>query len=283
MIETKTIKMHRANLISHSANSLLCKLTKSVVLIFTCILFFSETALAEVSLNDISYSALPGDKVQLSLEFSEALQEEPVNFTIDNPARIAIDLPNVTLNLEEKSQSIGIGMAHSVAAVEAAGRTRVVVNLVSSTSYDIRLQGNLVLVTLGAGKPAMDDMQSVSSTSISGRASIENIDFRRGDEGEGRIIVKLSDSSVNVNMGLESGQIVVDFISTNLPSELDRRLDVIDFATPVKEVDTSAHAGGVRMLISTVNEQYDHMAYQSEDVFTIEVRPLSREEQEEVK
>jgi len=158
-----------------------------------------------------------------------------------------------------------------------------VVNLVSSTSYDIRLQGNLVLVTLGAGKPAMDDMQSVSSTSISGRASIENIDFRRGDEGEGRIIVKLSDSSVNVNMGLESGQIVVDFISTSLPSELDRRLDVIDFATPVKEVDTSAHAGGVRMLISTINEQYDHLAYQSEDVFTIEVRPLSQEEQEELK
>ena len=239
--------------------------------------------MAEVSLNDISYSALPGDKVQLSMEFSEALQEEPVNFTIDNPARIAIDLPNVTLNLEEKSLSIGIGMAHSVAAVEAAGRTRVVVNLVRSTSYDISLQGNLVLVTLGAGKPAMDDMPSASGTSISGGASIENIDFRRGDEGEGRIIVKLSDPSVNVNMGLESGQIVVDFISTSLPSELDRRLDVVDFATPVKEVDTSAYAGGVRMLISTINEQYDHLAYQSEDVFTIEVRPLSREEQEELK
>ena len=263
MIETKTIKMRRWNLISHSANSLLCKLTKSVVLIFACILFFSEAAMAEVSLNDISYSALPGDKVQLSMEFSEALQEEPVNFTIDNPARIAIDLPNVTLNLEEKSLSIGIGMTHSVAAVEAAGRTRVVVNLVRSTSYDISLQGNLVLVTLGAGKPAMDDMPSASGTSISSGASIENIDFRRGDEGEGRIIVKLSDPSVNVNMGLESGQIVVDFISTSLPSELDRRLDVVDFATPVKEVDTSAYAGGVRMLISTINEQYDHLAYQS--------------------
>ncbi len=261
------------------------RLAKSAVMVFfTCTVFFSATVMANISLDDVSYSALPGDKVQLTLQFSEALQEEPVNFTIDNPARIAIDLPNVSLNLKEKSQTIGIGMAHSVAAVEAAGRTRVVVNLVSSTSYDIRLQGNLVLVTLGAGTPSMDNMSSAESGgAASGTASIENIDFRRGDGGEGRIIVKLSDPSINVNLGLESGQIVVDFISTNLPSELDRRLDVIDFATPVKEVDTSAYAGGTRMLISTINEQYDHLAYQSEDVFTIEVRPLSKEEQEEVK
>jgi type IV pilus assembly protein PilQ len=278
MIETKTINMLQGNLGTFSS-----KMIKSVFLAFTCILSFSGTVLAEVSLDDVSYSALPGDKVQLSLQFSEALQEEPVNFTIDNPARIAIDLPNVSLNLEDKSQSIGIGMAHSVAAVEAAGRTRVVINLVNSVSYDIRLQDNLVLVTLGAGTPSMDSIKSTGASSSSAIASIENIDFRRGDDGEARIIVKLSDSSVGVNMGLESGQIVIDFISTSLPSELDRRLDVIDFATPVKEVDTSAYAGGVRMLISTVNEQYDHLAYQSEDVFTIEVRPLSEEEQEAVK
>ncbi len=279
MIETNTIKM-----LCGKMNSLLCKMTKSVVLMLACILFFNNTVLAEVSLNDISYAALPGDKVQLSMKFSEALQEEPVNFTIDNPARIAIDLPNVTLNLDEKSQSIGIGMAHSVAAVEAAGRTRVVVNLVSSTSYDVRLQDNLVLVTLGAGTPAMDAVRSSASASSSAATgSIENIDFRRGDGGEGRIIIKLSDPSVGVNLGLESGQIVADFIATSLPSELDRRLDVVDFATPVKEVDTSAYAGGTRMLISTVNEQYDHLAYQSEDVFTIEVRPLSKDEQEEMK
>jgi len=216
------------------------------------------------------------------LQFSEPLQEEPVNFTIDNPARLAIDLPNVKLNLDEKSQSIGIGMANSVVAVEAAGRTRVVVNLVSSVSYDMRMQDNKVLVTLGAGSPAMES-KSASGTASSAEASIENIDFRRGDEGEGRIIVKLSDASVDVNLSQESGQIVVDFISASLPSELDRRLDVTDFATPVKEVDTSAYAGGTRMLISTVNQQYDHLAYQTGDVFTIEVRPLSKEEQESVK
>ncbi len=283
MIETKTIKM-----LSGKSNTLLSKSIKTVMLICAGIFFFNGTALADVSLNDISYSALPGDKVQLSLQFSESLDEEPVHFTIDNPARIAIDLPNVSLNLDEKSQSIGVGMAHSVTAVEAAGRARVVVNLVSSTSYDIQLKGDTVIVTLGGGTPSMDNARPVaaamsSSSRVQSSASIENIDFRRGDAGEGRIIVKLSDPSVGVNLGLESGQIVVDFMDTNLPSELDRRLDVIDFATPVKEVDTAAYAGGTRMLISTINDQYDHLAYQSEDLFTIEVRSLSKQEQEDVK
>jgi type IV pilus assembly protein PilQ len=280
MIEIKPIKMLGVYL-----NTLLkSRLIKSVTMTFVCTMFFSTLASADVSLKDISYSALPGDKVQLSLQFSEPLQEEPVNFTIDNPARIAIDLPNVSLALKDKSQSIGIGMAHSVAAVEAAGRTRVVVNLVNSVSYDIRLQDDLVLVTLSAGSVSVDNTAHTSnSSSNSGSASIENIDFRRGEDGEGRIIVKLSDPSIGVNLGQESGQIVIDFISTNLPSNLDRRLDVIDFATPVKEVDTSAFGNGTRMRISTVNEQYDHLAYQSDDVFTVEVRPLSKEEQEAVK
>ncbi len=278
MIETKTINKLGMYLNSLSAG----KISRAFFQALVCTMLFNATASAEVSLDKISYSALPGDKVQLSMQFSEALLEEPVNFTIDNPARIAIDLPNVALNLEEKSQAIGVGMAHSVAAVEAAGRTRVVVNLVNSVSYDIQLQDNLVLVTLAAGATlASSDVGS--SSSAGGTASIENIDFRRGEEGEGRIIVKLSDPSIGVNLGQESGEIVIDFISTNLPSNLDRRLDVIDFATPVKEVDTSAFGNGTRMRISTVNEQYDHLAYQSDDVFTIEVRPLSAEEQEAVK
>lgn len=234
-------------------------------------------AAGAVTLDSVGFSSLPGDRVQLRLEFSEPLQEEPVNFTIDNPARIAIDLPGVGLNLEQKSQTIGIGMAHSLAAVEAAGRTRVVVNLVRPVSYDIDLDGNAVLVTLGTGVGAA---QAAVVAAAEGGARIENIDFRRGDDGEGRIIVKLSDPSIGVNMGQEGGQIVVDFLATSLPAELDRRLDVVDFATPVKEIDTSAHAGGTRMVISTTTEQYDHLAYQSDDVFTIEVRPLTPEDQE---
>jgi len=247
---------------------------------------FSQMSYA-VSLDDITYSALPGDKVRINLKFSEPLSSEPVNFTIDNPARIAIDLPGVDLKLAKTTQAIGVGMAHSVSAVEAAGRTRVVVNLVHTVPYDMQLDGNQVRVTVGTG--GMDSSVAQSSTPTATRFSsggssavhsIQNIDFRRGDDGSGRIVVTLSDPSIGINMGEEGGQIVVDFISTNLPSELDRRLDVVDFATPVKEIDTSPTAGGVHMAISTVNDQYDHLAYQSDNVFTIEVKPLSKEEQE---
>ncbi|MBI2992778.1 MAG: type IV pilus secretin PilQ [Gammaproteobacteria bacterium] len=254
-----------------------------VVLSF--LLLFGPCASAgAVTLDGVSFSALPGDRVQVRMQFSEALPEKPVNFTIDNPARIAIDLPGVGLNLEEKSQAIGIGMAHSLAAVEAAGRTRVVVNLVRPVSYDLDMDGNAVVLTLGTGVGATQAPTVAAAMPAEGRtARVEDIDFRRGDGGEGRIIITLSDPSIGVNMGQEAGQIVVDFFSASLPSELDRRLDVVDFATPVKEIDTSATAGGARMVITTTTEQYDHLAYQSDNIFTIEVRPLSQEQQEELK
>lgn len=259
---------------------------RSFLYAFALILLFAQNVALAVTLDDVSFSSLPGDKAQIKLQFSEPLTEEPVNFTIENPARIAIDLPGIGLNLDKKSEAIGIGMAHSVAAVEAAGRTRVVVNLVRPVSYDMELKDGAVLLTLGAGVSQSVDTVKQSyagSKMASGSASIENIDFRRGDAGEGRVIVNLSDPSIGVNLGQESGQIVIDFISASLPADLDRRLNVVDFATPVKEIDTKAGADGTRMVISMVNEQYDHLAYQADDVFTIEVRPLSKDEQEELK
>ncbi|HEY7840075.1 MAG TPA: AMIN domain-containing protein, partial [Gammaproteobacteria bacterium] len=209
---------------------------------------------AAATLDAISHSALPGDRVQLKLQFSEPLAEEPVNFTIDNPARIAVDLPGVGLNLAEKSQTIGVGVAHSVAAVEAAGRTRVVVNLARVVSYEMEMDGNALIITLGgsaAAAPAPVVAGAASAASGAGGASVQGIDFRRGDDGEGRIIVTLSNPSVGVNMSQEGGQIVIDFLSAGLPSDLDRKLDVVDFATPVKEIDTKPFAGGTRMLVST--------------------------------
>jgi len=250
--------------------------------VFITGLLISQSAYA-VSLNDVTFSSLPGDKIQIDLKFSEPLGQEPVNFTIENPARIAIDLPGVELKMAEKTKAIGVGVAHSIAAVEAAGRTRVVVNLVRSVPYDMVLEGNDVLLTLGnaAAAKTADTAATKFSPSSNSNAThaINNIDFQRGSGGEGRIIVTLSDPSIGINLGQEGGQIVVDFISTTLPASLDRKLDVIDFATPVKEIDTSPTAGGARMQISTVNEQYDHLAYQSDNVFTIEVRPLSLKEQ----
>ena len=259
----------------------------SLVILFA-IAGFSVTVQA-ATLDNISYSVLPGDRVQLQIELSEPMDGEPLNFTIDNPARIALDFPNTQLGSVKKSQSIDVGVAHSVSAVEAAGRTRVVLNLVKSVPYEIDVQGSSVIVTLGASDVVIADAltggaptSSLSSMSNTGgtSSSIEGIDFRRGDDAEGRIIVTLSDPSISVDMNQVGGKIVLDFIGAALPGELDRKLDVVDFATPVKEIDTKGSNNGTRMMISTTAQQYDHLAYQSDNTFIVEVRPLSEQEQE---
>jgi type IV pilus assembly protein PilQ len=263
---------------------MMTKLQKlACILLLTSLSIISTTAYA-VSLDNVSFASLPGERVQIKLMLSEPLPADPLNFTIDNPARIAIDFPNTSLNLAEKSQTIGIGMANSLNAVEAAGRTRVVINLTRSVSYKMSVEGNAVVLNLDSGISNMATPASGStSTSVSSVGSIEDIDFRRGENGEGRVIVKLSDPSIPIDMGVEAGKVVINFIDAQLPANLDRKLDVIDFATPVKEIDTVAKGNNVRMTISAVSEDYDHLAYQSEDQYTIEFKPLTKEEREEQK
>ena len=231
------------------------------------------------TLDDISYSVLPGERIQLTIELSELMQGEPISFTIDNPARIVLDFPNTTLGAVTKNQSIDIGVAHSVSVVEAGGRTRVVLNLVRSTAYEIDVQGSSVTLTLGGGSGSSMAGSSGGTAYIGGTSSgIEGIDFRRGDGGEGRIIVTLSDPSISVDMNRVGGKIVLDFLGAELPSELDRRLDVVDFATPVKEIDTKGNNNGTRMEISTITQDYDYLAYQSGNTFIIEVQALDEQE-----
>ncbi len=246
---------------------------------------FSLNVHAQSSLEGISYSALPGDKVQVRIDLSTPQASEPLNFTIDNPARIALDFPNTVLATSNRNVSIGLGVAHSVSAVEAAGRTRVVLNLVESVPYDISTDGNAVLVTLGAKSVASADSGSTFAAGprYHSSSSVDNIDFRRGSQGEGRILVTLSDPSIGVDIGQEGGKILIDFLDTNLPDQLDRKLDVIDFATPVKEIDTAPRGNGARMVISTINDEYDHLVYQSDNLLTVEVKPLTKAEQEELK
>ena len=244
-----------------------------------------------VTLDRISTSSLPGERVQVKLIFSEALSNEPLTFSVDNPARVVVDLPNTSLNLNEKSQTIGIGMANSLNVVEAGGRSRVVINLTRSVSYSLDVSGNAVILNLGSGTAVADSggpkeksystQDSDESYSLASSASIEDIDFRRGDNGEGRVIVKLSNPSIPIDMRLQGGNVVVDFIGAQLPPSLDRKLDVVDFATPVKEIDTASSGNNTKMVISSVSEDFDHLAYQSDDNYTIEFKPLTKEEKQE--
>jgi type IV pilus assembly protein PilQ len=239
-------------------------------------------ATAGNTLQAVDFSALPGNKAQITLTLTQAAPT-PLSFTIDNPARIALDFPDTNNGLTERSQPIGIGMAESMTVVEAQGRTRVVVNLVDMVPYEAHAEGNKIVVTVqGAGSEQTAAQAAVASATGGAEDKLENIDFRRGENGQGRVIISLSDPSIPVDMQQEGGKIVVEFYRTALPQELERRLDVLDFATPVKTIDTYTKGNNVHMVITPMGE-YDYLAYQSDNQFTIEVKALTREEVEEKK
>jgi len=251
------------------------------------------------SLNGISYTALPGDRVQVELELSEPVTAEPLNFTIDNPARVALDFPGTTLNVPVKSQTVGVGKVESVTAVEAEGRTRVVMNLVQVVPYSLKTEGNKIKVllegvaaditantkpTIAGAAPASAPVAAAGVTMPGSAAgeSIRAVDFRRGDRGEAQIVVNLSNPNIGINIQEQGDKLLVDFIGTRLPEELDRKLDVTDFATPAKEIDTFRHGNGTRMVI-TPTGLFEHLAYQSDNTFTLELKPLTKQEEEELK
>lgn len=242
---------------------------------------FTASAQQGIALQQVDVSTLPGDRVQIQLGFSGPAPQ-PQGFTIDNPARVALDFVGVSNALPVKSQPIDAGVARSLTAVEAQGRTRVVLNLSELVAYETRVQGDKVFVTLGGAAmaaPAAASAPMARDVMPSG-PRITEVDFRRGAGGEGRVLVALSDPSIVTDVRQEGTRVVVDFLNTSLPPELARRLDVTDFATPVQFIETSARRGNVRMVITPTGE-YEHLAYQSDNQFAVEVRPLTREEKVE--
>ena len=242
----------------------------------------ADAASATNTLQSVDVAGLPGNKAQITLTLSNPAPA-PLSFTIDNPARIALDFPNTNNGLAQRSQDIGIGMAESLTAVEAQGRTRVVVNLTDMVPYEAHAEGNKIILTVqNAGSQMSEAAAAAARASGDGDESISNIDFRRGEDGQGRVIVSLSDPSVPVDMQQQGGKVLVDFYRTQLPEELERRLDVLDFATPVKTIDTYTKGDNVHMVITPMGE-YEYIAYQTDNLFTIEVRELTKQEVEEAK
>jgi len=255
-------------------------LFKSAVVVMGTIFWLGLAhAQTPTTLDKISFSTLPGDQVQVVLDMSGPV-DEPLSFAIDEPARVALDFPGVSLNLPRKTEDISVGMARSVTAVEAGGRSRVVLSLVKLVPYSIDINGNQVVLTLDSTGSTTSQAAAKRAAGVKG--GIENIDFRRGESGEGRIMVTLSDPAIVVNTFEQGDDIIVEFIGVDLPENLSRRLDVIDFATPVRVVDTKQDGGNVRMVIEA-SGVFDHLAYQSEDLFTLDVKALSEVEQEQAK
>ena len=250
------------------------------------LLFCGMSANAQESnrLQDIQVQSLPGQRVELKLILS-GTAPDPLAFTIEDPARIALDLPETTLGLSSRRRDVNLGPLDTVLTAEANGRTRVVLNLDSMVPYETRKSGNTIFVTLGtddgsggqttqfAGSAAQSSAPSFAS---SGSRQINSVDFRRTRDGGGRVLVNLSDPSTPVDIRQEGGRIVAVFKDTSLPAELMRRLDVMDFATPVTTVDTLRTNLDTRIVISAEGS-YEQLAYQSDNEFTIEINPSSAE------
>ncbi|NIP72103.1 MAG: type IV pilus secretin PilQ [Gammaproteobacteria bacterium] len=240
----------------------------------------AHAALAN-QLTDVQVTSLPGDRIEITLVL-EQTAAKPRSFTIDDPARIALDLADTMNKLEQPSRTIGIGQVRSMTTVEAGGRTRVVINLAELVPYETRVRDNKIHILLEAGSTAVRATgRARTGPAGGGVRSVADVDFRRGAEGQGRVVVHLSDPSTPVDMRQEDGNIVVELLGTSLPERLERRLDVIDFATPVKTIDTFSRGDDVRMVITPTSESYEHLAYQADDVYTVEVKPITEREKEE--
>ena len=254
------------------------------------VMFAGTTASAQEGnrLQDIQVQSLSGQRIELKLIMTEAAPE-PLAFTIENPARIALDLPDTSLGLSQRRRDVNQGPLDTILTAEANGRTRVVLNLDLMVPYETRRQGNTVIVTLGdgddydAGSTQFASTPSSTSSTPSyaapGGRAITNVDFRRTRDGGGRVIVNLTDPGTPVDIRQEGARVVAIFKDTSLPPELMRRLDVMDFATPVSTVDTLRTNLDTRIVISAEGK-YDQLAYQSDNEFSIEINPVSDEIEE---
>lgn len=244
---------------------------------------------AERALREIDVQPLTGQRLELRLR-TDGPAPQPVSFTIDDPARIAVDLPDTSLATTRR-QDVNLGPLRNIQAAEANGRTRIVLNLDALVPYDTRVEGNTILVVLGqessgaaagstfAGQPVSTGTMGAPAprAAAAGPRAIDNIDFRRGPDGAGQVVVQLTDPRTRVDVREEGGRIIVDFRDTALPSELMRRLDVTDFATPVAVVDAIRSDRDARLVVSA-SSAYDQIAYQSDNVFTLELKPPVEEE-----
>ena len=228
------------------------------------------------ALQAIDVQPLTGQQLQLTMRLSGPASQ-PMSFTIDNPARISFDLPNTTLALPSRRIDVHASGLDTILAAETKDRTRLVLNLDKLVPYDTRVEGNNIIVLLGgvnaATAAAAAPAGAVAPVSNSGGVrELRAIDFRRSADGAGRVIVKLSDPHIRINLHQVGNQIVVDFADAGVPPNLMRRYDATDYGTPVSSFDVTRAGNGSRISIAA-NGDYEQLAYQSDDQYVVEVAP----------
>jgi type IV pilus assembly protein PilQ len=244
-------------------------------------------ALLAANLQALDVAALPGEKVELKLTFDEPVAV-PKGYTIEQPARIALDLPGVTSKLGAKNRELGVGNARSVTVVEAGDRTRLIVNLTSLAPYNARVEGNNLFVVIGEGAASSSSLRtsavaapvrSAAKPYASIGKAIKSVDFQRGEQGAGNVVIELSDPSVSPDIQDQGGKITLTFPKTQLPDALRVRLDVKDFATPVQFVNAQSQGDKATISIEPAG-LYDYLAYQADNKLIVSIKPLSKEEKD---
>jgi type IV pilus assembly protein PilQ len=251
----------------------------ALVALTGALVFAAQAAFAQAAtrLTGVEVQPQPGNQLEVKLVL-DGPAPQPVAFTIDNPARLAVDLPGTAVALESRRIDVKSGGVDSIVAAEASGRTRVVFNLDALQPYSTRTDGNNVYVSLGvAGNTAAPAAVTTAGAGsvAAGTYSIDKVDFRRGTDGAGRIIIRTNDPRVQASLKQEGGRLIVDFPRTTVAPDASRRYDVVDFATPVSSFDVARTPTGARIVVAATGD-YEQMAYQSDRDYVLEVRPRAK-------
>ena len=260
----------------------------SVRVLGVIMMMMSQIAVAEPVIEDITFNSRPGSLFEVRLTFSEPPPADFSAYTIEEPARIAVDFPGTKSALSQKRYSLPYGNATGVLVLESGGRTRLVLNLIKLVPYETTIRGSEMLLLVGQesggeyAKASTADgiLESQIKAVDDPRASITDLQFRRSEAGEGNLILALSDPSVDVNVFSEGSQINLEFLDATVPESLLRRFDVTDFATPVGSIEVTTTERGARLRLKTTG-LYDYLAYQTGDNYVLSVKPLSANEKQE--
>ena len=229
-----------------------------------------------VRLTAVEVQPMQGSTLQVRLR-TDGVAPQPLTFTIDRPARLSVDLPDVVLALDNRRIDVGAGGVDTIVAAEASGRTRVVFNLDSLVPYSAQADGDSVLVTLGSGAaPAAGAAAPAAATaSAGGPRSITGVDFRRSPDGAGRVVINLSDPATPASLRQEGNRVIVDFTGTALGEQWMKRYDVTDFATPVTMFDATRVGDSARIVVNATGD-FEQMAYQTDNMYVVEVKQRPR-------
>ncbi len=239
----------------------------------------AASAHAQNSIESVNVSGQQGGTTLVKITLKNAPPAVPASFAVNNPPRVAFDFPDTTNGSGKTVQEVGEGDIRRVNIVQAGTRSRVVLETSRALGYDAKVDGNSILITLGGtasagAAPAPAAQTFAQPTAGDGKHSLRDIDFRRGRTGEGRVLVDLSDNQVGIDLRTQGRSLIIDFLNTAVPKNLERRLDVVDFGTPVDTIETFTQGNNTRMVI-TPRGAWEHSAYQTDNRFILEVKKVA--------